>query len=503
VGIESGNFQIPNNGHVEKETVDRVDSLINTAKKDALSRVGNLEAQQRAVNGIERTLRPYILENEVIAAQLITPEYEHHVKETDKFLDIRIASVACADGRIIHMQLASPRTMSMSRRLGGIPETRQSTRNKNEHILNDPDLQASIAIDINKRKKNSDKTPEIAEFVGPHIFSENPEEGCVYLKGRALAAGRATEIAMRHGALDEYYSILGDGIQAFDNMTRTMGGKSTTFDLTHDAYTQGIIVGLREQITNFDPQLLLRGNLMELHRQHKILVSQLLDNSFKGTIIDMARSVGVNSPLDVVDYKHVGRNSIIIGKIARDIAAQEEEAGFGWIPDCVKDAKSERSIRALGYVSLWNIVYRTLGDIKPGQHMLQEHPERLARIGPIGADFNIENIPFIMHAPPGPLSEKELEGVARIHGLSHDVAVRQGVDLMSQGRVILVTGKFDEKRYANPEIAEEERESVNSVVGNNAAIIREKFIRSVENGETVVVGSLLEPSTRKVTHIVK
>jgi hypothetical protein len=76
------------------------------------------------------------------------------------------------------------------------------------------------------------------------------------------------------------------------------------------------------------------------------------------------------------------------------------------------------------------------------------------------------------------------------------------VDLSKEGRIILVTGVFDHDRYRSPKIAHEELNYVKGTVKYNASVVRKMYEPSVEAGETVVLGALFDPDTRRLTHIV-
>ncbi len=503
---ENFGLYLPDIGTVNEEVLSRIDSLVETAKKDAIERTnGSPEAILRVTNAIERRFRPYVEENEIIGQQISSPEYEASIYEVDEYIQGRMAAVGCDDGRITNDQIGGPRETSVSRRLQGLPEVRWSTKNKSKKIIKDPDITSSIKIYIEKQKGYGNTNPIIIEFPGGHIFSTNPVHGCGKEKAKIEAAGGTVEVNMWDGGINDYYDELGeDGFEAFNNTIEMLGGKGVTFDTTHDAYSQGLIFGLKEARHEFKRDTTLRQNLIELAHNGKILMTELLDRRFRQQIKDMARDLGFDDDIDLNDFRHFGRNQILISKIALEITKQQETAGFEWIPPHLINGVDTRAVRALGYTALRNVTRRVLGNIQLGDHELQDHPEQVIRIGPIGADFNIQAIPFIHHTASGLINTADANDTGTLSGLLKESLEKyHHVDFRDEGRIIMTTGIFDRKIYANDGYAEEARETVNSVVGENAARIRDKYARGVANGEIIVIGCLHEPGTRSLTDIVK
>lgn len=488
---------------IEEGAVEpRVHQLLVQASHDALSRIKSLtpEVTGRIQTALERRFLPYAIENESIAKQLESPEYRKFVKEIDAFLDAKVGFGACPDGRVSPFSLADPKVASIHRRLQGLPETRQSTTEEHVWVLDDPDLAASIKTDMQEREEEG-KSNELVEFVGPHIHSSHPAHGCGACIGKLAAKGRTPELGMRYGGIAEYFEELGDGFNAFDNVVKIAGGKGTTFDLTHDAYSQGFIVGLRNEYKNFNKNLSLRQNLELLAARKKILMTEKFDEIFTQNIIDESTKMGVEGYIDVSDYEQFGKNAMLIGRIAKKITIQEEAKGYRWIPESIKDGKSQTAVRVLAYHAIRNTVYRVLGDIQPGQHMLQEHPEQLIRVGPIGSDYNIRNIAFVQSTPRGRLQSGDIEGVDKLYNLSYGILRKLGADLQREGRIILITGIYDSTHHASRKSARAELNEVESVVLNNAAWIRKKFAESIQTGEAIVIGCLFDPLTRRLTHV--
>lgn len=482
----------------------KVTPLFNTARKDALARIKNpnFEIQSRIENALKRRFLPYIIENEIIASQLETQEYKKFIKEIDSFLGAKVGIGACPDGRVSPFSLVDPRVASVHRRLQGLPETRESTTEDNCWVLNDPDLAASITTEIQERIEEG-KNPELIEFLGPHIDSQTPKHGCGACIKKFLKDGRVPDTAMLQGGIAEYFNELGEGFYSFDKAAEFAGGKGTTFDLTHDSYSQGFIVGLRDTYSLFDPELSLRQNLTELARNRKILMTESLDRSFGQMILDEARKIGANGFIDTTDYTKFGFNAMLIGRIAKKITIDEETKGYKWIPDSIKEGKSETAIRVLAYHALRNVVYRTLGEIIPGQHTLQQHPEQLSRTGPIGSDYNTRNIAFVHSTPRGRFTEDDIDGTKSLYDLSYDILREQGTDLTKEGRIILVTGIYEETHHANKKLAKKQYNEVASVVLNNAAWIRKRFKGGIQTGDTIVIACLFDPLTKRLTHVLE
>jgi hypothetical protein len=487
-----------------KTIKEYVGALIDKTRADVSQRIPLYnEVQKRVENAIENRLYPYIVEGEVIGTQLNSPEYQQHIVETDQFLEAKVAAIACPDGRILVIQLGDPKVMSVSRKLQGLPATRPSTKESSDRMVpDDPYISAAIRTDMERRKK-ANRLARIVQFVGPHIHSLHPvEHGCGDKTTEMVAYGHTPEIGMRFGGIPEYYTKLGKGFNAFDNAAENAGGRGATFDLVHDAYSQGIILGLRNSYEKFNHELSLRNNLELLAKNKNILMTEFLDPIFAENIIKEAQKRGITHPIDISNFYNFGQNAILIGEIARNITIEQEKENFPWIPESIKEDKTEVDVRVAAYHSIRNVVYRIMGGIKPGEHNLQEHPEKLIRVGPIGADFNVKNIPFIESTVPGQLQSSDMEAVDKLYRLSYGVLKAQGINLENEARIILVTGIYDEKLYADKDKAQEQLNLSTHIVQNNAAWIRGKFEKSIKTGETIVIGALHEPGNRRLSHIV-
>lgn len=483
--------------------------LIERAKEDAFQRVVNLtsEKQERVNNAIKNQLLPYILESEVIAQQLDSERHTEFTQRTDEFLGAGVVLIVCPDGRILFIQLADPLVANIYRKLQGFPPLRQSTKGESNRVVpNDPWLSSSIENALEIRKIQYQQSGKIVTFLGPHIHSVHPNnEGCGDLTNELITKGQTQEIAMLQGGLKEYYSKLGhDGFYAFDNIVENAGGRGTTFDLVHDAHSQGFILGLRKAHESFDTNLTLRQNLEFLEQNKMILMTEKLKPIFYDRIVEEAAKKNISLPINMRNYYNFANNAILIGNIARELTEQEETNEFSFIPRTIKKDKTEIALRVAAYHCIRNVVYRVLGGITPGKHDLARHPEKLIRVGPIGADFNVENIPFIESTVPGLFQTSDIDAATKLYNISYKVLKEQSVNLIKEARIILVTGIYDPSMYDknNPEIARKELTLISHIVQNNAAWIRERLTDGVTTAQTVVIGALHEPGTRRLTHIV-
>ncbi len=491
-------------------------SLVNAAKKDALIRLpdkAEVAARERVTTAIENRFGPYIEESKEISRQLNTEEYQSYIREIDDFLDVTYGSVVCPDGRILAISFFDPRVGRINRRLAGMPDVRRSTEDA-APVLDDPTISAAIGNAIIDREEAGGST-DVVEFIGPHISSENPDHGCGATKGKVTGKGRPAKTAMKYGGIYAYFDELGDEFVAFDTVAKRAGGTGWTFDMTHDAYSQGLIFGLKKVYDEknkhmFDPQASLRENLKKLHENGNILMTELLDERFEGAIIEAAQVRGITQ-INSRDPKNLAENVMTIGHIAKEITQQEEESGFDWIPQHLRtyhnefsgeeESKPANVIRTLAYHAIRNSVYRILSGIPLGEHDLLEHPEQLIRVGPVGAAYNVETIPFIQVTPDGELKQKDVDGVKKLYGLSEGILPELGVDFEKEGRVIVTTGEHDTTIYRDPKIANSALLKEKKIVQNNAAKLRDEFSEGIPTGDTVIIGVVYEKNTA-IAHIV-
>lgn len=485
------------------EQKKRVEESVQAAIQSAIERSDkSAGARERITNAIKNRLLPYLQENEVISSQISSDEYQQYLKDTEAFLKARIEVVQCPDGRIAPIALADPRYVDILRSPQGLFTTRSTTGDE-RLVPKDPDLVSELITSIDNRKKAGDSEPKVISFVGSHIDSHTPLHGCGASAAKLTLAGHAASVGMQYGGIKEYFEEIGEGFFAFDNVAAIVGGKGTTFDLTYDTYSQGVIIGLRDSYRNFNPALNLRENLLKLAQQKQIIMSELLDDTFRPRINKIVEKLGLKkTTCDMREYRSFVQNMIVIGTMARELTQEEEKHDHAFLEAHVRSDFSKIIARVLAYHIIRNVVYRVLGGIKPGAHLLLKHPETLIRVGPTGALYNVENIAFIETTPRGRIMRDDLDVVNVLYTLSQGVLTQMGVDLTKEGRVILATGVFDHDRYRTPEIAHQELNYIKGTVKYNASMIRQRYEASVETGETVVLGALFDPDTRRLTHIV-
>lgn len=494
------------NSSLSTEIILKIDSFCEIAFNDAVERTnGSPEAVERVRNAIEYRFKPYFTENEIIAQQLITPEYEGFTNKVSSYLGGRVAAIQCDDGRITLDQIGDPRIMQVGRRLQGLPNIRRSTKNRDQMVLADSTIVTSIAIYHDRQRRAGNDDPFTTEFIGPHIFSTNPTHGCGAEMAKIANRGGTPEVDMWDGGINDYFNELGeDGFLAITNQIESMinRGKSDTFDMVHDAYSQGLIFGLKDARKRFDPQRPLRENLISLWKSGDILMTEKLDQLFRLKVYQKATQNGFTNDFNLDDPRYFAKNTMLIGNTALEIAKEEEENGFTWIPDHLKDGKDPRAVRALAYTAIRNSTRRIIGGITSEHHDLTRHPEQTIVVGPISADNNRENIPFIHHVPAGEIKDEDIEDIKKLAGLlKNSLADYHNVNFRDEGRIIMLTGELKNGQLTE-ESAAEDYQSHHSVVGENAAKVREKFFEGVLKGEIVVIGALHEPKTKRLMHIV-
>lgn len=476
-----------------------INRLVQLAARDALFRLpkdASTEAQVRVANAIKNRFLPHVEESEIIAEQLTSPEYRQFVQEQKEFLGVRLGVVVCPDGRIAASAIVDPRVGHVHRRLQGMLETKGSSKHPGKFVVDDPLIDSAVAEAIVQRPDN----PYFVELMGPHIDSIHPEHGCGAAKGKISKAkkGVPTAVAMKNGAIPEYFDELGEKFSAFTNTITDASGKATTFDMTHDSYSQGLIFGLKDTYHLFDPSKSLRENLVTLHAEGKILMTEFLDDKVRTALSETDLAGSLKETLD--DPNHFAQNFMLIGRIAKELTLHHEQNGFSEIglPKHFTEGHSEATIRALAYHAIRNSVYRVLGGIEPGNHKLLHHPEKIIRIGPIGAAFNRESISFIQVTPPGDLRPEDISGAEALYGLFEGIAPTVGIDLENEARIIMVTGEY----HPTGDPDQTRLQEVQRQVNKNAAKLREVFAEGIRTGSTVVIGAIFESGTRKMTHIV-
>lgn len=487
---------VPEPSQVLETSITR---LLNEARTCALLRIDQNSpiAELRVTNAIENTLRPFVEEDLVIAEQIDSERYRKHVEEISDFLDCEIAADLCPDGRVHGQAVADARVLSIGRVPMGHPKTRRSSGGAHEYVIDDPDKAASIAIKI-KMRLSEGKNPEHVQFGGIHIDSHDPLHGCGAAKNAILEAGEILETTMADGGLRFYFNKFGEFLTAVENNAKNAGGKATFVDMVHDAHYESLIFGLKDALENpdnYDPALTLEQNLDNLYDKKQILMTTKLDEIFRDRIKAAASKMDIEK-LDSKDPKSFQDTTIALGKIAKLLAQQEESSGYSWIPETVREGKSEATLRAIAYVAIRNTAYRLLCDIRPGEHDLIDHSEELMVVGPTSPTYQRRSIPFVLKTPRGPLQEDSVKTTKTLFGMFGGFVARRK-DLESEARIILVTGEHTPELYSSQENSDAELTRTLMTVMDNAALLREEYEQSVQEGRTLILSAILHPGTRK------
>lgn len=481
-----------------RKEFSRQNPLVQEATDSALARLprdaGRTE-EKKVVTAIKNRFAPYIEESTAISRQLNREGYQAYKEYIEEYLDTTIGAVICPDGRISVPAIFDPRVARVHRRLAGKPDVRQSTDKDRKSVIDDATITAAISSSIQERQE-AGKSTDVVEFIGPHIYSTHPEHGCGAAKAKTTATGRPATLTMKHGAVKEYFQEY--GFYAFNNVAEDAGGTGWTYDMTHDIHSQGLIFGLRGK--RLEQEKSLAENLLTLQESGEILMTEMLDPRFEAAISDNARIYGIDK-LNLRNPNELAQNMMTIGQIAKRITQQEEDKGFPWIPQDLKEGRPENVLRTLGYHAIRNSTNRILGGIAVGAHDLLEHPEQLIRVGPVGAAYNVETIPFTQVTPGGELREKDVDGVKALYTLSEGILPQLGVRFEEEGRVIVVTGEHTASDYAKESIRRKALMKEKSVVSNNVAKLQEVFPEGVASGDTVVIGMVYDKTTAQA-HIV-
>lgn len=477
------------------------------AIRDAFSRLSSShtrEAEGRIINGISNRFSPADQESRIITEQLRSGEYDEYVQEITDYLEgAKVGAVLCPDGRINpYYAIGDPGVVVFHQRLAGIPETRPSTSEEGSvYVLNDPNIMGSMVSSMRKRKARFPKT-ELVELPGPHINSRTPVKGCG-AEGIIISRNQLLQFGMRHGGIDRYYKDLGNGFFAFNTFAeKVLQVRATTFDLTHDLFSQGLIVGLRDAHQSFDPRRSLLENLTDLHGQRRIVMTEKLDPLFADQIRSVDKSMYPDhSRIDMQDSQAIANNIMRIGRIAKTITQEEEKKGFRFIPENITRDATPIAKRVLAYTLIRNIVARRLAELEPGIHPLMEHNEEWLRIGSEGPT-NIDKVSFVLRTPSGSLRPDDIDAAFNLVGILRGALALKEVKPEDEAVIVVVGDTHDPSMYASPEIAEERKDILYSTVGNNAALLRNARRDDIENGAIVVIGALFGPD-KTITEIVR
>jgi|GEM_PF-4336643 len=474
--------------------------LVQDAIEDALSRLPvnhARETRNRVINGIRNRLGPAIIENSIIQEQLSSPQFQFYVsKEIIPFLNgAKVGASPCPDGRLnVYYTIGDPDVVVFHQRLAGEPETRPSTSSKGqEYVLGDPNIIGSMVDSIERRRETYGDDVELVEILGPHINSGEPLNGCGALKIR-IGKTQHPSFGMRFGGIDTYYQNLGNGFYAFNHTAeKILGAKATTFDISHDIWSQGLVFGLRNMVQFFKEKS-LRENLLDKHEDGVIIMTEMLADEFHDRIEQKDTELNPNyGQVNPLDPHKLAENIMRIGRIAKELTLEEETSGYPLVKN--KDLianNTPTANRVLAYTLLRNVVFRQLAQIKTGGHNLLGHNERWVRIGASGP-INVDHVPFILRTPSGVLRDQDIEEAFALEGILRDALEHIGVKPYDEAAVLMTTEEYDPNMYRDQRIAKREYEIAYSTAGNNAARIRNKRREDINNGVLVVLSALIDP----------
>lgn len=500
------------NQNIPKSSLrDRVNDLVQKAEEKALEEIRtDDQVKERVKQALANRFRPYILEAETIAEGIAREQYQVFKEETRDFYQSLVNVVACPDGRISVLSLTDPSASYVHRALRGQLRTRLSTSKNELPIPSNTELRAGIWTVLDRmRRKYHIKKPKVVALIGPHIDSEHPLHGC----GAAAAAlsgigsGLPAALATFHfGGARNYFRLLQESgeFYALDNFAMLAGADGTTIDYTHDLHSQGVIVGLGVAWKYLREELSLRKNLLRLHDEERIVMSELLVPKLRSRVRDIAKTLDSTwtdgKTLNYQDPKMFGEHAMLIGRVAQELTRQEAKEEYPWLPNGVKKPLDETACRIAAYHILRSAVYLILGGVEPGKHWLMLHPEQVLRVGPIGADFNVKTIAFIESAPVS-LSPDEAQSVFALYGLMERFLPALDVDLTREARIVMVTGKFNPDIYKDEDVLKEEFDRVATKVIDDAAKIKMMLKRAVVEGAAVVIPMIHHADTRRVIDI--
>lgn len=490
----------------------RVSGFFNVALRDTEARLKKAgpEAQARAFLGLSKRFKRYIDEGEDIAEQTASDDGQDFIRRRNAFLDTTVRGVGCPDGRVLKLAIFDFGDR-LHKRLGAEPETRKSTRDGSS-VLRDPTITASMDTHVHQRKLQDQQT-EFVEFLIPHGDIENPAHGCGYALSKAQSRGEdAHRSVMRYSGIREYIDDLGDGIQAFDNVARSVGANSSTFIMFHDANRQNIIFGAEEVYKDkgrdmFDPDLTLRENFLKLQKQKEILMTEFLDRSIVSDIKLFADKFGIKNKLNMRDPEAFLTNALAIGNIAMLVTQLHESRMLDIVPKKLAEGKSFKALRTLLYIAIRNRTYTELGGITPDDNSLKDHPEELVRAGSMGYVDNVGTIPFIQATPPGLFRPQDFEGIKLLYGLSKKYMPALKGDLKAdferEALVFVIAGRRNPKKNISSQDEYEEKAGIDYVIKENTAEVREIFKEEVNDGRVVVIGARFNRRTRMMEDVLE
>lgn len=500
--------------------------LIGIAQGEASKYVQTPEGRRRVDSACWTILRHAIAENLTVARQIDDPSYKGAPDPEDpsrltgfrpdtmSFLDgVRPAGKVCSEDREHQFAIGDPKVFIYSRSPGGFIETSPDS-DGNERVTN---LQhrAAIAQTLGVRLyhgRHKDNTAEYVQFHGPHGDLESPtslDDICAGIRGQIESQGGGAVSDYRFAGIDYWFKSTERQFHAFDLEALRNNGRSTTFDMTFNTHNQELVFGLRNAFLEgkIDPSKSLQANLDDVGEE--IVRTSDLAARFRDDTRSMAEGFGIEGSIDFRDYTQFLRNIVAVGTTGRHLAGKEVAKGFPNIPLELKLDRlvgsgrvSERALRALAYTAYRNAAYLVLTGEKSGDaNPMQHHVAEMLAIGETGAHFNYLTPALIHGAPAREFGQIELDAVQKLAAVEKHTLEHLGYDPLETARIIRVTGAFDPERYA-PEVRDEELLLVAERLRENADRVRRLFPHGVRDGQIMVIGSIHNPRTRELTHIV-
>ncbi len=497
---------------VKHDAGNFTDRIIETATKGK-----DVDARRRIEKAGREIVLPGLAEAMTIAHQVANPEYRGN-GEGQGFIPGMAAFLNYTDqrGRIcadlrgsLPAYGAYPLLYLMTRSAGADPNT-VPARTQSGFRLGDIDYRAGIKTSVRDRNAQGQLTPEFVYYTGPHFDSINPTtNSCAANAATIQGAGGLARIDMVHGGIAEWFGNVGSRFFAHDDEVREQGGISTTFDISLDTHDQSLIAGLRENHKYIDPRRDLASNLQMLARHGLILTSNQILDMFGEDIMQIANELGVQGGLDIFDYTRYSFNMQTIGTIARHITEREERINnFDWIPPhlVIDQSSSQRvdpdAARAFAFSMISNATYRKITGVGSGDtNPLKHHPETMLRVGPTGADYNVQTVALIQGTPGGELQQQDIARVQTLSTVLTDNLDHLGFGAEETARVIRVTGMVD------LEVTDEKARTADldralATVERNLEILAPQFENGIKNGSVLMFGTIHDRVTRNPVEIV-
>jgi hypothetical protein len=482
-----------------------IESTVVGITEISMSRLGKdhpKQAEARLLTAIGNRVEPMIRETRESARQAENPLLQREVLETKEALECAVLGInECSDGRLLAaFSEANPDIVTTHQTPGGIPNTRHSTTHEGAYTLDDSITQGAVAKDVRLTQDANKGDAELIQKSGIHIDSNNPLNGCGYVR-EEIEKRQRPESGMRFGGIEWYYEasgMAGERFFAFDTFAKTLRIPATILDISHDIHPQSLVWGMRNAYHDFDRDKSLRENLFLMHDQGRIVMTERLDDAFAEKIHEMdAHFFGEADTINPFDYRKLAENLARIERAARTLTQEEEKTDFSsFLPKSLIRDFSPIAARVLAYTLLRNTVYRTLAEIKAGNHPLVKHNETSisVRVDKAKTPILVENVPLVVKTQ-GDLTGGEIGNIFFLEDkvLRHALEGK-GVSVGKEAAVITVSATSDSSIYM-PGKAVGPRSEIFSTVGNNVArIINARDEADIKEGYRIVVGMLLGPN---------